>query len=182
VDVSLPLGSRAIRGLTNYLLTSHNSESDLLCDWRFTANQFVLAPSPLRPTTSIFFQLDNCGYSPYVPLSLTGGCVRRLHLLLTLAIAAILGSESCGTHDHILLSQIRDTPQPGGPGPRIFIPQEQDGPVIPPGTGFPFLLTFSSSSSSFIITCSFVAGETTCSQSCSLATAVVLSPIYTAVT
>jgi hypothetical protein len=29
-------------------------------------------------------------------------------------------------------------PQPGGTGPRIYIPQEQGGPVIPPGTGFPF--------------------------------------------
>jgi hypothetical protein len=27
-------------------------------------------------------------------------------------------------------------PQPGGPGSRIYIPLEQDGPVIPPGTGF----------------------------------------------
>jgi hypothetical protein len=26
-------------------------------------------------------------------------------------------------------------PQPGGPGPCIYIPQEQGGPVIPPGTG-----------------------------------------------
>jgi hypothetical protein len=25
--------------------------------------------------------------------------------------------------------------QPVGPGPRVYIPQEQDGPVIPPGTG-----------------------------------------------
>jgi hypothetical protein len=32
------------------------SESELLYDWRFTANQFVLASSPLRPTTTdIFF-------------------------------------------------------------------------------------------------------------------------------
>jgi hypothetical protein len=29
-------------------------------------------------------------------------------------------------------------PQPGGPGPRIYIPQEQGDPVITPGTGFPF--------------------------------------------
>jgi hypothetical protein len=29
-------------------------------------------------------------------------------------------------------------PQPGGPGPRMYITHEQDGPVIPPGTGFPF--------------------------------------------
>jgi hypothetical protein len=30
------------------------SESELLYDWRFTAHQFVLATSPLIPTTSIF--------------------------------------------------------------------------------------------------------------------------------
>jgi hypothetical protein len=29
-------------------------------------------------------------------------------------------------------------PQPGGPGPRIYIHQQQGGLVIPPGTGFPF--------------------------------------------
>jgi hypothetical protein len=28
-------------------------------------------------------------------------------------------------------------PKPGGSGPRIYNPQEQGGPVIPPGTGFP---------------------------------------------
>jgi hypothetical protein len=28
--------------------------------------------------------------------------------------------------------------QPVGPGPHIYIPQEQGGPFIPPGTGFPF--------------------------------------------
>jgi hypothetical protein len=28
--------------------------------------------------------------------------------------------------------------QTGGPGPRIYIPQEQGGPLIYPGTGFPF--------------------------------------------
>jgi hypothetical protein len=42
-------------------------------------------------------------------------------LLLVLASAVILRSESRGTHDHILLSQIRDSPQPGGPDPRIHI-------------------------------------------------------------
>jgi hypothetical protein len=41
------------------------------------------------------------------------------------------------THGHILLSPLR-LPQPGGPGSRIYIPQEQGSPVIPPGTGFPF--------------------------------------------
>jgi hypothetical protein len=31
-----------------------------------------------------------------------------------------------------------ETPQPGGPGPHIYIPQEHGDPVMPPGTGFPF--------------------------------------------
>jgi hypothetical protein len=36
-----------------------------------------------------------------------------------------------------LLSHLRLL-QPGGPGSRIYIPQEQGGPVIPPVSGFPF--------------------------------------------
>jgi hypothetical protein len=36
----------------------------------------------------------------------------------------LLGSEPHRTHNHILLSLLR-LPQPGGPGPRIYIPQEQ---------------------------------------------------------
>jgi hypothetical protein len=43
-----------------------------------------------------------------------------------------------GTQDRILLSQFLILPQPGGPGTHIYIPQEQGGPDIPPGTGFPF--------------------------------------------
>jgi hypothetical protein len=43
-------------------------------------------------------------------LSLTRGRVCRLQLLLALASAVILGSESHGSRDHILLSQIRDFP------------------------------------------------------------------------
>jgi hypothetical protein len=48
-----------------------------------------------------------------------------------------LGSKSRRTHDHILLSHLR-FPQPGGPGPRIYIPQEQGGPVIPSEHWVPF--------------------------------------------
>jgi hypothetical protein len=46
-------------------------------------------------------------------------------------------SEPHRTHRHVLLSHLR-FPQPGGPGPHIYIPQEQGYPVIPPGIGFPF--------------------------------------------
>jgi hypothetical protein len=69
------------------------SESELLYDWLFTANQFVLARSPLRLTTSNFiFQLNTGGYSPYVTSSPTRGRVCRLQLLLALASAVILRS------------------------------------------------------------------------------------------
>jgi hypothetical protein len=61
----------------------------------------LLSPLPLK-----------CKYSPqhFGTLSLTRGWVCRLQLLLALASAVILGSESHGTRDHILLSQIRDFP------------------------------------------------------------------------
>jgi hypothetical protein len=81
-------------------------ELELLFEWLFAANQFILATSPLRLTTSIFFQLNTCDNNPYVISSLMRGWVCRLQLLLALASAVILGFESRGTHDHILLSQI----------------------------------------------------------------------------
>jgi hypothetical protein len=46
--------------------------------------------------------------------SLTREQVCHLQLLLVLASAVILGSQSRRTHDHILLSQIRDSPNVEG--------------------------------------------------------------------
>jgi hypothetical protein len=113
--------------------------SELLYDWRFTANHFVLAPSHLRLTAiNFFFQLNTWGNSPYVTSSLTIGWVCSLQFLLVPVSAVILGSESRGTHDHILLSQIRDSPNLEGQAPVFISPQEQGGPVTPPGTWFPF--------------------------------------------
>jgi hypothetical protein len=73
---------------------SSESESESLYDWRFTANQFVLATSYLRLTTTNIFQLNTCGYSPYVTTSLARGWVCHLQLLLVLASAVILRSDS----------------------------------------------------------------------------------------
>jgi hypothetical protein len=92
------------------LSSESESESEKLYDWRFTAYQFVLAPSLLRPMTRIFSQLNTCGCSPYVTSSLTRGWICRLQLLLVLASAVILGSESRWAHDHNSLAQIRDSP------------------------------------------------------------------------
>jgi hypothetical protein len=61
-------------------------EPELVYDWRFTANQSVLATSPLRFTTNIIFHLNTCGHSHYVTFSLTRGWACRLQLLLALAI------------------------------------------------------------------------------------------------
>jgi hypothetical protein len=82
---------------------------------------------PLRPMTRIF-STEHLRLYPYVTSSLTRGWVCRLQLLLALASAVILRSESRRTHDHIWLSQIRDFANLKGQG----------GPVIPPGNGFPF--------------------------------------------
>jgi hypothetical protein len=115
-----------------------HSESELLYDWRFTAHQFALARSPLRFTTINFiFQLNTYGYSPYVASSLTRGRVCLLQLLLFIASAVILSSESRGTHDHILLSQIRDSPSWRVRSP-IISPRNRMGPIILTSAGYPF--------------------------------------------
>jgi hypothetical protein len=54
--------------------------------------------------------LNTCGHSPYETSSLTRGWVCRLKLLLDLASAFILRSESRKTHDQIFLSPSRDSP------------------------------------------------------------------------
>jgi hypothetical protein len=76
----------------------------------------------------------------FVAPSLTRGrvCNLLVQLFLGLARAVTLGSKSRRTHGHILLSHLRLT-QPGGPGSRIYIRQEQGGPVIPPGHWVPFM-------------------------------------------
>jgi hypothetical protein len=90
----------------------------------------------------IFFRQLRVCY--FVAPSLTRGRVCNLLLLLVLASTVPLGSESRGTQDHILLSQFLRLHQPGGPGPRIYTPQEQGGPDIPLDTGIPFVASYDS--------------------------------------
>jgi hypothetical protein len=109
------------------------SQSQLLHDWQFTANHFVLTPSPLRfMARMIFSHLNTCGHSPYV---LTREWVCRLELLLALASAFILRSESRRTHDHILLSQIRDFPNLELRSPYLYPPRKKVAQLYPPALG-----------------------------------------------
>jgi hypothetical protein len=89
--------------------------------------------------TRFFFSVWQLWISWCSAFSLTRGwvCSLLVQLLLDLARAVTLGSKSRRTHNHILLSDLRLS-HPEGPGPRIYTPQEHGGPVIPPGTGFPF--------------------------------------------
>jgi hypothetical protein len=58
----------------------------------------------------IFITVRQLRVRSFGALSLTRWRVCRLQLQLVLASTVILGSESLGTRDHILLSQIRDFP------------------------------------------------------------------------
>jgi hypothetical protein len=116
----------------------NSQDSELLYDWRFTVNQFVLATSPMGRTTSNFiFQLNTCSYSPYVTSSLTTGWVCRLHRCWPSPAQTFSGPSPAGLLIILYSSNLR-IPQPGGPGPRTYIPQEHGGPVIHTGTGFSF--------------------------------------------
>jgi hypothetical protein len=78
------------------------TELELLYDWQFTVNQFVLAPSPSRFTTGIFlFFFFATELLPLYSLSLknTGQFLTAI-LLLALGSTVIFGSESYRDHDH----------------------------------------------------------------------------------
>jgi hypothetical protein len=91
------------------------------------------------PWPDFCFLSDNCGFlDVWHPLWWEDGFVIYLYnCFWSLPEQSLLGRSPSELNDHILLSHLR-LPQPGGPGSRIYIPQEQGGPVIPPCTGFPF--------------------------------------------
>jgi hypothetical protein len=117
----------------NYIQTPHKA-SDLRKPGDFTHTGCT--KQEVKPQIFIIvrqLRVYRCGAS-----SLTGGRV-CLQPLLALASASIIGSESRGTHDLILLSQIRDSPNLEGQVPVFITPLEQGAPAIPSGTGFPFV-------------------------------------------
>jgi hypothetical protein len=110
----------------------------LFCNRRSIGQSLLVSGSHLESMTRFLFSVWQLWVSWCGSPSLKRGqvCNLLVQLLLGIARAVTLGSKSCRTHGHILLSHVR-LPQPGGPGPCIYMPQEQVGPVVPPGTGFP---------------------------------------------
>jgi hypothetical protein len=104
-----------------------------------------MATSPSRFTTrsNFIFQLNSRDYSPYITSSLTRGWVRRLQLLLVLARAVILRSESRGTRDHILLSQILVSPNLEGQFPVFISLRKTVARLYPQKTNFLAVALFS---------------------------------------
>jgi hypothetical protein len=68
--------------------------------------------------------------------------VCRLQLLLALATTVIFWSKSRGNHDQILLSQIRDSSKPGGPGPCTLYPPGTEWPSFTARHWIPFSSPF----------------------------------------
>jgi hypothetical protein len=91
-----------------------------------------------------FFQPNPCDYSSYVTPSLTRRRVCRLQLLLGLASAVILGSAYRWSHDHILLSQIRDSPNLGGQVPVFISPRNRVVQLYPQALGSLFVASHDS--------------------------------------
>jgi hypothetical protein len=80
--------------------------------WLVVYSQSVrLGAKPLETHgQNFFFQSNTYDHSPYVTSSLMRRWVCHLQLLLALASAFILSSESCRTCDRILLTPIPDSP------------------------------------------------------------------------
>jgi hypothetical protein len=96
-----------------------------------TIDQPVLVSSThLGPKTKFLFLSDSRGFIDVGTLS-----DERTGLSFTTAAGPRQRSDS-----QVRVPPVSDLrlPQPEGPGPRIYITQEQGGPVIPPGTGVPF--------------------------------------------
>jgi hypothetical protein len=146
-EISLGCSKDIWNRVALYLLLSH-----LLCFLLNALNtesgselHYVLTTRPLRPTTSNFLsQLNTYGHSPYVTSSLTRGWVCRLQLLLVLASTVIHRSDSRGTHDQILLSQIRDSPNLEGQVPVFISPRNRVARLYPQALGSLFVAFYES--------------------------------------
>jgi hypothetical protein len=100
-----------------------------------------------------FFKLNTYGHSSYVTFSLTRGWVCRLQLMLVLDSAVTLRSASRGTHNHILLSQIRDSPNLESQAPVFISPRNRVDRLYPQTLGSLFVSFYYSQGCGFKLSC-----------------------------
>jgi hypothetical protein len=126
------------------LITS-KSKSKLCYDRRSVGQSVLVSSTHLGPTTRFLLvrQLRVCWCG--AP-SLTRERVCRLQLLLVLASAVILGSESRRTRDHILLSQIRHSPNLEGQVPVFISPRNRVAQLYSQAPDFRFVASYESQS------------------------------------
>jgi hypothetical protein len=86
------------------------------------------APWDSRPV--FFSELNICGHSPYVTSSLTRGWVCRFSCCWSSPGHSFSGPSPVGLMT-TFYSLGFETPPTWSPGPRVYIPQKQGGPVIP---------------------------------------------------
>jgi hypothetical protein len=105
------------------------------------SSSWCQAPWDPRP---VFFYPNTCCFGLYVTISLTRRWVCPLKLLLALARAVILRSESRGTDNQILLSQIRDSPDLEGQVLVFISPRNRAARLYPQALGSLFIASYDS--------------------------------------
>jgi hypothetical protein len=105
----------------------------LLCYDRLSVDQSALLSSPIWDPRPDFHYCQRVA-GVFMWSALSNERMGLLKFLLGLASAVILGSESRGTHDHILLSQIRDSRNLEGQIPVFISPRHWIPFSSPPTT------------------------------------------------
>jgi hypothetical protein len=95
-----------------------------------------LVRSPLRFTIRFYFQLNICCHSPYLTSPLTRGWV-FCNCCWPSPVHSFSGPSPAVLTTIFFVSDSR-LPQTGGSGPCMYIPREQDSPIVPPATEFSF--------------------------------------------